>query len=96
MKNDSDDKILLVKKLENILTLVNDWLKYSDQKLAGLAVLNGGILWGYTRYLNSIDINIYATEILNFLVFLSLYLHFLYVFLECCLCQVNIQIEARK
>jgi hypothetical protein len=70
MSKDADEKEFLVDKLENILTLVNEWLKYSDQKLAGLIVLNGGILWGYTRYLRGLDPSIHATEILNFIGFL--------------------------
>lgn len=52
MNKNMDDRELLAKKLENILSLVNDWLKYADQKLAGIIVLNGGIMWGYTRFIS--------------------------------------------
>jgi hypothetical protein len=69
MDTDTDDKKLLIDKLENILALVNEWLKYSDHKLAGLTVLNGGIIWGYTRYLNTSDFSSRSTEVLNFVGF---------------------------
>ncbi|MEQ3530601.1 Pycsar system effector family protein [Pseudoalteromonas sp. XMcav11-Q] len=42
-------------ELDNVFKLVNDWLKYAEQKLAGLIVLNGGILWGYSRLMNTYD-----------------------------------------
>lgn len=43
---------LLKDELKDVLSMVIDWLKYADQKLAGLIVLNGGLVWGITRYLN--------------------------------------------
>jgi hypothetical protein len=51
MNTDTNEKKLLTDKLESVHSLVIDWLKYADQKLAGLLVLNGGIIWGYTRFI---------------------------------------------
>lgn len=53
MSEEKKDAIILLDKLEDVFSRVNEWLKYGDQKLAGLIVLNGGILWGYTRYIST-------------------------------------------
>lgn len=70
MDKESEDKNTLTEKLEKILSLVNEWLKYSDQKLAGLTVLNAGILWGYSRYINKFDQTMCITKSLNFIGYL--------------------------
>lgn len=66
MEKETDNKELLIDKLEKTLSLVNEWLRYSDQKLAGLTVLNAGILWGYSRYIRIIEPSSCLTDGLNF------------------------------
>ncbi len=42
-------------KLDSIFKLINDWLKYAEQKLTGLIVLNSALVWGYSRLINNYD-----------------------------------------
>ncbi|RUP75761.1 hypothetical protein C7Y69_18440 [Alteromonas sp. KS69] len=67
METEAAYEALLVDKLEKTQTTVNEWLKYSDQKLAGLTVLNVGVLWGYGRYTKQFQSISCLTEGLSFI-----------------------------
>ena len=43
-------------KLEGIFKNVNEWLRFAEQKNAALLLLNGGMIWGVTRVLRSLDL----------------------------------------
>jgi hypothetical protein len=43
-------------ELNNIFKLVIDWIKYAEQKLTGIIVLNLGIIWGYTRLISDVSL----------------------------------------
>jgi hypothetical protein len=42
-------------KLDSIFKNINDWLKFAEQKNAALLFLNGGMVWGVTWVLNSVE-----------------------------------------
>ncbi|MTJ02667.1 Pycsar system effector family protein [Idiomarina piscisalsi] len=71
-----DDEVRIQVELDNVFKLVNDWLKYSEQKLTGLIALNAGILWGYSRFLsincNTPDISVSLNVVAYSFVILSL------------------------
>jgi hypothetical protein len=55
----------LLPNLDSISKTVNDWLKFAEQKLSGLIILNGGIIWGYTKITSSQTVVISISENLN-------------------------------
>lgn len=67
METEVTHEAVLIDKLEKAQNLVNEWLKYSDQKLASLTVLNAGILWGYARYIKQFQSINCLTESLSFI-----------------------------
>ena len=48
-KFEDENEAALVSKLEEIFRIVNEWLKFAEQKNASLIVLNAGIIWGVSR-----------------------------------------------